>query len=181
MSKPKKAPRELVEEGSHNAVCVGFIDLGTQESKNEKFPARPRALLQFELVDLSTKERPVIMSREVTFSGHKKSKLAEILKGWLGVKDATEYDMEGVLNKPALLTVVHAETDAGEFANIENVSGLPKGTKIKKPTATVQSLFLDDTYDAEVFEGLPEWIQNKIIDSPEFQEISKPKKGKGKK
>ena len=179
MSKPPKAaPRELPDEGTHSAVCVGFIDIGTQ--KSEKFGDRHQCLLRFELVDLSTKEKPVVMSRTMTYSGNAKSTLAKTLKAWLGVKDAGEFEMENLLGKPGIVTIEHSETEKGNFANITNISAVRKGEKLKKPVSELKSLFLDDSYDAEVFESLPEWVQNKILDSDEYTEVSKPK-GKSKK
>lgn len=172
MSKPSrsKSNRELPEEGSHMAMCKGVIDLGTQESKNPDWADRKIILLLFELTDLSTKQEPVFQTMQLTFTSKSKN-LLKIMKSWRGVKDLADYDMEDALNKPALVTIEHN----GDYANITAVVAPPKGTKVPKGFMSPVSCFLDDTFDEDAFEALPDWIKSKIVDASEYEDVANPR------
>lgn len=177
MSKPSKgnSTRELPEEGQHAAVCKIIADLGTQKSAKEDWPDRKIILLLFELVDESTKDKVVYQTMRLTFTAKSKG-LLKVMKPWQGVKKLDEYDMADALNKAANITIEHN----GEYANIVAVTAPLKGQKIAKGFMKPTSVFLDETFDAEEFESLPEWIKNIIVDSPEYDEVSQPKKGSAK-
>jgi len=185
MSKiPKGAQRELPEEGTHNAVCVQVIDLGTQKNANPEWGDKRKVLLGFELVDVQDEEHTALVSKQYTFSDSQKGNLMKDLKKWLNIKSG-DLDMDDCLGKQALVSIEHKETDRGTFANISNISSVPKGTKMRKPQSVTRSLYLDETFDADVYEELPEWIRLKIATSPEYEEVAAPKpaakKAKGKK
>jgi len=177
MSKPGRGnstPRELPDEGQHSAICKIVADLGTQKSNNPDWADRHTILLLFELTELSTKQKPAYQTLQLTFTDKSKG-LLKTMKAWQGVKKLSDYDMEDALNKPANITIEHN----GEYANITAVTAPIKGQKIPKGFMSPLALFLDDTFDAETFESLPEWVKDKIMDSPEYEEVSAPK-GKGR-
>lgn len=174
---PQGKQRELPEEGTHNAICVQVIDMGTQKVTYEgKEKSLRQIQLAFQLVDEQTSEgEAMVVYKKFTFSGHSKSALMIALKAWLSVKDP-EYDMENVLGKPALITIAVSTNDKGSFANISNIGGVPKGTKVTKASEPFRSLFLNDgEFDEETFKVLPEYLKLKIADSPEYAEVIKPK------
>ncbi len=53
--------------------------------------------------------------------------------------------------------------------------------KIGKPEQEMRSLFLDDTFDADVFESLSDKTKEKIMMSPEYEACVTPKKKPAKK
>lgn len=178
---PKSSGRELAPEGTHNAVCVAVVDLGTQPS--EQWGDKRKVQLAFELVDEKTsKGEAMVVYRQYTFSPSPKGNLIKDLRAWQG-KDAVkeDFDMDELLGKPASVTVEHNDTERGIFANISNIGSLPKGVKVKKPTEPLRSLYLDDSFDQDAFDELPDFLKEKIMVTKEYAEISKPAPKKGKK
>ncbi len=180
MSKPPKSKRVLAPEGVHKAVCVHVIDLGTQTFtfKGKEQSAR-KVSVGFELLGKKNSfGEALVVAQKYTFSNSKKSNLMKDLKAWLGIKDP-DFDLDGLANKPAQVTITHS--DDGEYANITNVGGVPKGTKFPKAENTFTSLYLDDTFEQDVFDDLPDYFKEKIASSPEYDEVSGPKKKPAKK
>lgn len=176
MSKiPAGKPRELAPEGAHQACLCQIIDMGTQPSNDPKYKPTRRVQLGFELTDEKTEEgNKFVQYKTYTFSKHKKSNLAADLKSWLGLKDSQleDFEMDNALSKNALITIAHKTTDNGEYANITNVSALPKSMKVKKGTEPLVSLYLDENFDKAVFDKLPEFLRTKIAASPEYAAIA---------
>jgi hypothetical protein len=171
MSKPPKAVRELAPQGVHKAVCVEVIDLGTQVSANPKFQDAHKVSVGFEISGKRKKNgEPFVVAQRYTFSANKKSNLSKDLKAWLGIEDVAKYDLIDLLGEGALVTIKH--TDGGEYANITNLGGLPSGTKVPAPVSELVSLFLDDTFDVDVFEALPDHFKEKIAVTDEYAEVA---------
>jgi ribonuclease D len=104
------------------------------------------------------------------------SKLVKALCGWLGTKALPEdFDYESILNKEAIITIAH--NAAGTWADIVNIGGIPKGTKVAKATEPIVSLFLDEeNWNEEVFEEeLSDFEKTKVMESAEYAELTKPK------
>lgn len=183
MSKPQRSSsnRVLPEEGTHLAICKVVADLGTQESSNKDWPDRHIILLLFELTELSEKNNPVYQTLRLTFTTKSKG-LLKTMKSWMGVKDLADFDLKDALGEPALVTIEHNET--GEYANITAVTAPRKGDRPPKGVMPKIAVFLDDTFDEDSFEELGEnkleWIQDKIMDSPEYEEVSGGGKKKGR-
>ena len=177
MKPPKAGQRELPEEGAHNAVCIQVIDLGTQESRfNDVIKNVRKILVGFELPDLENEDGgPTIVSLQMSFTDSPKGNLMKTMKQWLGVKTG-DFDMDDCLGKAAIITITHNTTDKGTFANITNVGQVTKGHKVRKPQSGLVSLYIDESFDAEVFEALPEWIRTKIASSPEYEDFGVPAK-----
>jgi hypothetical protein len=170
---PKIAPRELAPEGAHSAAVVQIIDLGTQESRD--YGPRHKLQIAYELVEEKTTEgAAMVVYRQYTFTSSPKGTLMKDLRAAFGVKDQ-DIEMDDLLGKPCMVTVEWAETDAGTFANVAAVSMVPKGTKVKKPTEELKSLYLDETFDQEVFDSLPDFLREKIAASKEYEEVMTPR------
>jgi hypothetical protein len=171
-----QAPRELAPEGVHNAVCIQIVDIGTHTVKfKDKEEDLRKVKVAFQLVDEETsKGDAVVVYKDYTYSASPKANLMKDLRAWLGIKDA-DFEMDELLNKPALVTIEHS----GTYANITNIAGLPKGTKVRKATEPVYSLYLDDNFDEDVFKGLPQWLQDKIATTEEYAAVMSPKLKKG--
>jgi hypothetical protein len=181
--KGKQKERELPKAGPHNAVCISLIDFGTQPG-SAQFPDEKRIInIGYQLIGQKTSDgKAMCVYRQFTFSSHPKSKLMGYVMPWLGLteKDLANFDMDDLLGKPALVTVKIAKTATGQYANIDNISGLPGKTKLKA-TEPLVSLYLDPAeFDKDVFDDLPEWMRNKIATSPEYAEATAPKGRKKK-
>lgn len=183
---PTGSTRELAPEGTHNAVCVQVIDLGTQKVRDfkdkEKFNDVRKLNMAFQLVEEETSEgKAVVVYRQYTFSASPKSNLMKDLKAWVGLKieNAADFDTDTLLGKACSITVEHETTEKGTYANISNIAALPKGMKAKKPTEALVSFSLDEgEFDQEVFDALPEYLRLKIADSPEYAAATAPKPSK---
>lgn len=173
-----KSKGEMCPEGVHKAVCVYVVDMGTQEPSNPKFSAARKVRVGFELQGIRKKSGdPFLLFQSYTFSSNPKANLMKDLKAWLGIKDK-DVDMDELLGKGAMVTVSHSED--GQYANVTNITGLPKGVKLAKPETKPYSLYLDETFDADVYNELPDSFKERIAASPEYDEVagapSKPKK-----
>ena len=170
---PAGKPRELPSEGSHNAVCVSVLDLGTQPARTEGWDDSRKVAVELEITDETQSDgKPFLLSKEYTFSASPKSKLSQDLKVWLGVKDPSDFDMETLLGKGATISVVHVESksNGNTYANIAGIMGI-KG-KAPKAVSPLKSLFLnEESWDQDTFASLPEFWKNKIVASPEYSNV----------
>lgn len=177
MKAPKKQG-ETCPEGNHPFTVIGFIDLGTQDAPaGTDWAAARKCVVELECTSLKKKDgTPHILSKRFTFSSSAKSTLAKTLRAWLGVKDAANFDMEDLLGKTGFAKVEHTEKDGNTYANIVALAEAPKGVKIKPALTPSRLLFLDkDNWDQEVFDSLPEFYQEKIMSSPEYDDMPRPK------
>lgn len=161
---------------TYPAVCVGVVDLGEQHS--EKFKNyQNKVMFLFEIigetVDVDGEAKPRWLSKEFTLSLSEKSNLAKTIEAWTG-KEITEdesengYDVTQLVGRSALVVVTVKENDNGTFNDITVITAPPKRMKI--PDAESEPLcFIIEEWNTEIFEKLPEWIQNKIKKSTEYQ------------
>jgi len=178
MSKPKSAKVD-VEEGSYDMVVKTIADIGTQTMTKygtDEEEEKKQLIVVFELPELSTKAKPVTLSKWVTNSNNSKSFGFALMKA-CGLNPKTA-DWDDLLGKGFVGTVEH--TESGN-AKIKNPVAPKKGAKIARGFLNTLSVYLDDSYDKEAFEGMPEFIQNAIIKSPEFESLDTKSKKKGKK
>lgn len=174
-AKPKLPP---VEPGVYLAVCVGVIDLGEQYS--EKFK-NYRNEVQFvwelagETVEVDGEQKPRQLSRTFSVAASKKSNLRGFLGGWNGVQYSDEQfrdlDLFGQAGRPCQLNVVL--NDTGEYANVDSVIPLPKG--VPAPQAVSPTILWNmDEWSDEKFSALPDWVQEKIKKSTQYQKDHTP-------
>ena len=174
-AKPKLPP---VEPGVYLAVCVGVIDLGEQYS--EKFK-NYRNEVQFvwelagETVEVDGEQKRRQLSRTFSVAASKKSNLRGFLGGWNGVQYSDEQfqdlDLFGQAGRPCQLNVVL--NDTGEYANVDSVIPLPKG--VPAPQAVSPTILWNmDEWSDEKFSALPDWVQEKIKKSTQYQKDHTP-------
>lgn len=169
---------ELIPADNHVAMCYQIIDLGTQKKVfkgKEKLQRVVRII--FELPELQKEFvageglKPFSISREFTASLNKEATLRKILESWRGKvfteEELKSFELNKILGKPCLLQVVH--TEDGKYANIDNISKCPKSLVAPAKTVNPCLEFSLDDYNEEVFLKLPEYIQNKIKESPEWK------------
>jgi hypothetical protein len=174
-AKPKVPP---VEPGVYMAVCIGFIDLGEQYS--EKFKSySSKGMYVWELpgetIEIEGEQKPRQLSKEFTISGSNKSHLRKFIESWngksYGDEEFMDFDLFDQVGKPCQLNVVLNETK--EYANVDNLMPIPKG--FPAPTTDTEQIRWDmDKWDDTVFEKLPEWIQDKIKKSTQYQKDHAP-------
>lgn len=170
-----------VPGGTYPAICVGIVDLGEQYNEYYKKYAG-KVLLLWEIpsqtVEVDGERKPRWLSRDFTASLNAKSKLSELITGWRGapITEAEKkdgIDLSGFLGRSCLLQVIVEQKEDRQFNRISGVMGLPVGM----PAVTTESellLFDMDAWDEEVLEKLPEWIQDRVKKSTEYQKRHTP-------
>ena len=174
-AKPKTPP---VEPGVYMAVCVGVVDLGEQYSekfKNYSNKVKFVWALPGETIEIDGKQEERQLSKEFTISASKKSNLRGFLESWNGKtysdEEFGEVDLFNQIGKACQLQVVL--NDTGEYSNVANLMPLPKGMPI--PTSKTAFFTWDmDAWDDAVFEKLPEWTQEQIKKSTQYQKDHAP-------
>lgn len=169
-AKPKQPP---VEPGVYVAVCIGVIDLGEQYS--EKFKNYSNKLkfvwaLPGETIEVDGKKEERQLSKEFTFSVSKKGGLRGTLESWNGRSYSDDefggLDVFDQLGKACQLQVVL--NDTGEYSNVANLMPIPKGMPV--PSSNTAFISWDmDHWDDTAFEKLPQWVQEQIMKSTQYQ------------
>jgi len=163
-----------LEPGTYAARCIAIIDLGTQKTEWQgKELKRRQAMLMWEvpseLIETKDGEKPMTISKFYTVSLSEKSNLRPDLEAWRGKPFTPEellgFDLNNVLNKGCLLSVVHNEK---KKARVASVSKLMKGMDVP-PAAHQPYIFSLDQYDGTVFLALPQGIQKIIAQSDEYK------------
>jgi hypothetical protein len=183
----KATERQLPEAGTTMGVLVQLIDMGLQETNwdGEK-KMSPKVRLTFELPDQviegevvengkTTKvTKPMMVSLELTRSLGERATLRKHLESWRGAaftsKELASFSLKNLLGKAALLTLMHKTSQAGrQYCAINAISKLPKGMTAPKESVGSQIFYEIESGQNEVFAALPEWLQDKIRASKEFQ------------
>lgn len=169
--------------GTHLAICYRVIDLGTQtvEWQGDKKHQR-KVLISWELPSEPMEDgRPFTISRRYTFSSSEKATLRQHLEGWRGKRFLESdfgpggFDIQNILGKACLLSIVHNSKDGKTYANIQSVSAVPKGMEIPKPSNPPLYFTLERTrFDRKVMEGLSQKLQADISNSPEYKALLEP-------
>lgn len=174
-AKPKVPP---VEAGVYMAVCIGFIDLGEQYSEKFKNYSNKGMYvweLPSETIEIDGEVKPRQLSKEFAISGSSKSNLRKFIESWnsksYSDEEFMEFDLFEQIGKPCQLNVVLNETK--EYANVDNLMPIPKG--FPAPATDTKYIYWDmGNWDEAVFNELPEWIQEKIKKSTEYQKEHAP-------
>lgn len=168
--------------GTHAAICYRVIDLGTQKGEYMGQPKIARKImLSWELPDEKMEDgKPFTVHKRYTLSSNEKATLRKHLEAWRG-KAFEEadfgpggFDIQNILGKPCMLTLLHEEKQGKTYANIAAVGKLTKGITIAPQSNPGIYLSLDD-FHAEIFATLPEGIRKVIASSPEYIEAVNPK------
>ena len=174
-AKPKTPP---VEPGVYMAVCIGFIDLGEQYSEMFKSYSNKGMYvweLPGETIEIDGEQKPRQLSKEFTISASKKGNLRGFIESWNSKSysddEFMEFDLFEQIGKPCQLNVVLNESK--EYSNVDNLMPIPKG--FPAPTTDTKHIKWDmENWNEEVFKELPEWIQEKIKKSTQYQKDHAP-------
>lgn len=176
-------PSEQPESGMANLVCCGVVDMGTQPS--QQFKPRREVAIMFETVDQTRSEgdyagQPFRLRITCTRTMAPKGGLVKWIEQWRGkaFTDAEHeahkhegYDLGKMIGAQAVGNLVQ---NAKGYTNITTLAKAPKGTPKVEPTVR---WYLDlDEYDPHDWSQLPEYLQKKIAESPEYKEAAKPKR-----
>lgn len=175
---------EPAPAGAHVARCFRIVDLGTQESTYKGETKHSHVILvTWELPNAPMSEgeysgKPFTINQRFTASLSEKAKLRAVLESWRGRKftptELAGFDLQNILGKPCMINIVHTEKDGKTYANIASVMQVPGGMVV--PPQINDSVFFSlEAFDANVFNSLPDRVQETIKASPEYMDAAKGK------
>ena len=164
--------------GTYLAICVYSIGIGEQlceyEGKSKNY--YNQVMLGFEIcgqtIEVDGKKEPRVLGKTFNAVKGKKSGLRKFIGAWeakeLSDDEYLDKDTNDYVGKAALLTIVLNET--GEYSNIDGIAPLPVGLPIDVPKPLSKLICFDvDEWDQAAFEALPEWAQERIKKSTQYQ------------
>lgn len=174
-----------VPPGAHFAICNMVVDCGIQEASFKgKKKQMSKVYIRWEVPDERVTwekdgkehEGPCSIGNFYTLSLSEKALLRKDLENWRGKMFSEEelkgFDLETILGKPCQIMVTHS--DDGKYANVKGVMGLSKDQRERGKNAKAEnpliSFSLATATDAD-YKKLPEWLQEKIANRVEPQEI----------
>lgn len=184
--------RPLPAAGMQQGVLYSIIVLGTQKTEYmRKVKKQFKFNVSWELPHLPKLEyeddngqkilRPQCVFKTYTRSLYAKSNLAQDLSGWRGVDFSKEeengFDVFTIL-KPglnALLQITHYEGNEGKMrAKYISMSQLMPGMTEKIPENPIVEY--EPTMLDNFPEGMPDWAQEAVVKSPEYQAMKRGEK-----
>ena len=164
----------LVESGSYLAVCVGVLAIGEQFVDRSAFGGRSdyesQVTFVFELpTEVGEDGKAKQLSKDLNAVSSPNGTLNKWLSSW-NIRNYTrdqleEADLSEQLGKACSITV---EVSESGFSRVTGVSAIPKGIPIPS-TNTPFIIFNVEAWDDAAFAALPEWAQNKIKNSTQYQ------------
>ena len=171
--------KEIVPAGTHFARCYSMIHIGVVEWEfqgEKKFNNKVRLTweLPYEMRDFGGEQKPLVISKEYTLSMHEKSNLRKDLEMWRGKvftnKELGSFDVTDLLGKTCNISVIHKVAKNGnEFAQVGGVSAIQKGVEVLEQFNPTFIFNFGDHFDLDWLDSQPEWIQEQIKSSEDYQ------------
>lgn len=170
----------VVPEGLHLGWLIHFIDMGTHTNTFDPTKKRHLVRLGFELPEIKHDfgrekgEEPAYVVTEETLSSDEKSNLRKIIQGWVGVDISKDenFDSMKLFDVPCQITITHNKKADKTYANIASIGAVHKSVVVPDRTNIVRSLSLSPAeFSVEVYRNMPEFIQKKIAESPEYGDL----------
>lgn len=180
MHLPEESAYEQPPTGTHNAMCIGFYDLGTQRSEYQgEVSNKHQVFLRWELIDETMEDgRPFTVGQFYTWSMSENAKLRAHLEAWRNKPferadfGAGGFDTRNLLGKPC--TLVIGANDKGK-ARVTSVGPKMKGVEAKPAeNAALYVSLAPDRFDPAALAKLTDKMQEIVKRSPEFAKLSAP-------
>lgn len=164
-------------EDTYPAVCYALVDLGDQyNAAYDKFSRK--VVIGWELpgetITIDGEEVPRTFWNTYTASLSQKSQLRKDLTSWRGKEFTAEelkgFNLRNIVGVPCMIQIVHRKSADGTktYANLASVTKVPKG--FPAPKGTLPEMIYDiEESDPSVVEELPQWMQDKIKASNNYQ------------
>lgn len=177
--------RILPPAGNHLAICYSVIDLGTHDEEylgNTKKVHKIRIAWElpdekFTIKDKEGNEKEVChrISKEYTLSLGERANLRKDLESWRGreftEKELAGFDLQNLLEVPCMINIIHKTSKQGrEYAVVSSIAKAVKGLEIPELSRITEFFsFEDEPLNEVLLNSLPEYLQNKIKESYEYQ------------
>ena len=175
VTKEQKSMLPLIPEGYQKATIVSVVDLGSHDNAFQEGAINHKVSITWELPEVThvfeeeKGEQPRWLTKTYTVSNHIKSNLYPILKG-LGLIgfDKAGFDILSIAGKQCELNIVHQENDKGvEYVQIAKVRPAEYDHEANVITFDIDR----DGFKGSEFLTLPEWQQNELKASKEFNDL----------
>ncbi len=182
----KSEQRELIPAGTYVARCYSMIEIGTIK---DEYQGKPRTSYKVRLAwELPTEKRvfreergeePMMISKTYTLSMHEKANLRKDLESWRGKAfseaEAAAFDITALLGKPCMLNIIHhTGKESGKVRErIAGITTLLKGYEMPPAINPIVRLEYDN-WSEEIFNSLPDFLQDEIKSTPEYQLMKEP-------
>jgi len=179
---PEQQPnRFLAPAGTHIAKCYKMIHVGQLDYLYQGEPKKKNSLwVYFELPnEMQTfspekGQEPYSVNIEYNLTYYEAAKLFKHVNAWRGKtltpQELDDFEVSSLIGESCMLTVVHNVAASGKtYANINAVTGLPKG--MEAPKQFNESFLWDynENFSLSEFEKFPEFMQEKIKSTPEWR------------
>ncbi len=118
-------------------------------------------------------EKPYSISGTYTLNFGEKANLRKVVEGIFGRQiydeEAAQFDVELLVGQTAMVNVTHRTKDGKTYANIENVTPVPKGMVIPEPVNKPLVLNYSDKWSEEAFESLPDFLKDQMRKTDEYR------------
>ncbi len=157
--------------GGHMARLVGLVDLDHQPSfewQGEEIESQYKVTFTYELANSMTKDgKPHWVSEDFKVSDHERSKMYARVRALdpQGTISKHGTALTELIGTPCMVSI---SINAKGYPKIDGVSGAPAGIPV--PELKNDPIIFDfDEPDMEVFTRLPEFVQNKLKTSLNFE------------
>lgn len=168
---------KLISAGLHQARCVSVIDQGTQMTTGVYSKESHQVRIVFEVPgELRDDDLPYRIGRTYTLSLYEKSNLRKDLGAWRGKQLTPEecktFDLKSLLDKTVNISVTHMTNNSGdEYAAISAFIPMKSGEAMPERYYDLTYFSLAN-FDKEIYGQFPEWLQQLIAKSPEYQNLT---------
>lgn len=176
----KRTVQPLLQVGGYPARVVGLIDLGIQKQKpylGKAKPPVPKIMLTYELTDAfmvdeegnELEDKPRWISEILTFCPVSQDK-AKSTQRYLAIDPDKKFDEDfsKLINEVCTVNIIinKDESSGKVYENVGNIVGMRERDKLKVPALKNEpQLFLLDEPDMELWEKLPKFVKDKILEA----------------
>lgn len=180
MPKPSQPQRELVPAGNHVGRVFSVIHIGVipteyqgQLSETDKIRISWELPLETKVFKEGEDARPFVIAEEYSFTMGKKSNLRPIVEGIIGTsltdQEAFGFEINDLISMACMVNVIHKESGSGNmYAKVASTAGIPKGMTVPDQVNPTFILDFDENWDGDKFDGLPQFIKEKILSSRNY-------------
>jgi len=163
--------------GTHPAVCIAVIDIGTQRvtyAGKDKLQHKLVVGWELDTDEKRTDGKPFVVWSRYTLSLSEKATLRHHLESWRG-RSFTEaelagFDVKNVLGKPCMLSLTHKAVNGSTYANVSAVSAIPARMKGQTPQPSGKTVYFDiDDPDMAVFADFGDRLKDTVRNSEEWK------------
>lgn len=178
LEESEKTAVQPAKVGSHLARCFRVVALGHQrEEYKGKVRYENQILFSFELPfemrQFGDKELPVAVHPKYNYVFAESSKWRTHIQSWMGVIYNSKEEMpppNSFIDKVAFLTIAHTSGGKEKVNNIMPADRDYQGNPVQcPPMINPGFLYSVWNHNQQVFEQLPDWIKERVEDSPEYQ------------